>query len=198
MAERITTPELDPAHEIEAHSVTPERPADHEVHATAKAENLKAKAEQARATAEASAESTTSEKQRLEQLERPDKLTEEPAHPALINRELKSITLQRELQAIRRKLPAPERVLSRVIHQPIVRVISEAAGKTVSRPSGLLGGGLVALLGTTSYLYFAKHMGFKYNYFVFLALFAGGFVVGLVLELVVWTATRSRRHAATE
>ena len=40
----------------------------------------------------------------------------------------------------------------------------------------------------------ARHMGFRYNYLVFLVLFAGGFVVGLILELLIWAATR--RHAA--
>jgi hypothetical protein len=117
----------------------------------------------------------------------------EVAEPQQINRDLRQITLRRELQHIRRELPVPQRVLSRVVHQPAVRVISEAAGKTISRPSGLLGGGLVALLGTTSYLYLAKHIGFTYNYFVFMALFVGGFIVGLVLELLVHLTTTSRR-----
>jgi hypothetical protein len=115
------------------------------------------------------------------------------AEPQQINRDLRQITLRRELQHIRRQLPASQRALSRVVHQPAVRIISEAAGKTISRPSGLLGGGLVALLGTTSYLYLAKHIGFTYNYFVFVALFIGGFIVGLVLELLVHVTTTSRR-----
>ena len=85
--------------------------------------------------------------------------------------------------------------MSRVIHQPVVRVTSEAIGKTVSRPSGLLGGGLVALMGTSIYLYLANHLGFKYNYGVFLCLFVVGFGLGLVLELAVYLATASRRKA---
>ncbi len=113
--------------------------------------------------------------------------------PRQINRELRKITLRRELQHIRRKLPASQRALSRVIHQPTIRAISEATGKSVTRPSGLLGGGLVALLGTTTYLLMAKHYGFTYNYFVFLVLFVGGFIIGLVLELLVYLATSSRR-----
>jgi len=111
-----------------------------------------------------------------------------------VNRELKQITLRRELQHIRRKLPAPQRALSHIVHQPVVRAVSEAAGKTVSRPSGLLGGGLVALLGTSSYLWLAHHQGFRYNYAVFLFLFAAGFLIGLVLELAVWAATRKRSY----
>ncbi len=112
-----------------------------------------------------------------------------------VNQELKAITLRRELKQIRRKLSPPERVLSKLVHQPVVRVVSEAASKTISRPSGLLGGGLVAFLGTSSYLYLAKHFGFTYNYLIFLGLFFGGFIIGLVLELVVHAATASRRHS---
>lgn len=178
---------MDAAHELPEHA----SPAKLE----AASETLRRQGEQAREVAEQAAESSAAEKNRLEQLEKTGKAPE-PVHPGLISSELKHITLQRELQAIRRKLPAPERVLSRIIHQPTVRVVSEAAGKTVSRPSGLMGGGLVALLGTSGYLYFANHMGFRYNYVVFLALFAGGFVIGVILEFIVWIATRSRRQAA--
>jgi hypothetical protein len=115
-----------------------------------------------------------------------------------ISHELESITVNRELQTLRRKLPRPQRALSRLIHQPAVRIISEIASKTVSRPSGLLGGSLVAFLGTTTYLYLAKHDGFTYNYLVFLALFVGGFVIGLGLELAVHLARPGHRHASDE
>lgn len=114
--------------------------------------------------------------------------------PQHINRELKQITLHRELGSIRHQLSKPQQTLSRVIHQPTVQAVSEATSKTVGRPSGLLGGGLVALVGTTSYLYLAKHIGFQYNYGVFLVLFAGGFALGLGLELVVHITTASRRR----
>lgn len=176
---------LDPSHEITAHA-TPERQAE------TKAETAQ-KAEQARATIEQSA----SEKDPVKQLEKAEKVSE-PATSTHVNRELKDITLRRELQNIRRQESAPQRVLSRVIHQPAVRVVSEAAGRTVSRPSGLLGGGLVALTGTSIYLFTAKYMGFKYNYAVFTALFIGGFAFGLILELLVWAATAPKRRHATE
>lgn len=177
---------LDPSHEIEAHA-RPEKQNGPET----VVESLGHKAEQARTVVEQAAESSRVEQARIERLEQSE-AAPEPTHPGLISRELKSVTLQRELQSIRRRLPVPERVLSRVIHQPAVRIVSEAAGKTVSRPSGLLGGGVIALLGTTGYLYMARHMGFRYNYFVFLVLFGGGFIVGLILELIIWTVTRSR------
>lgn len=119
----------------------------------------------------------------------------QPSGPLHVNRELKNITLNRELAAIRRRESAPQRALSKIIHQPVIRAVSEPLGKTVSRPSGLLGGGLVAFIGTSAYLYIAQKNGQRYQYTVFLVLFAGGFIVGLLLELVVYAATSSRRHA---
>jgi hypothetical protein len=127
----------------------------------------------------------------LERLEAAEAATQ-PAAPQTINRELKAITLRRELQHIRRKLPTGDRVLSRIVHQPAIRVVSEAAGKTISRPSGLLGGGLVAFLGTGSYYWLARHMGYRYNSTVSFLLFFGGFALGVGIELAVHLSSRPR------
>lgn len=107
----------------------------------------------------------------------------------------KKANVQRQLSHLRYKLTPSERRFSKVIHQPVIRAISEVSGKTISRPSGMLGGSILAFFGSTSYLLLAKYQGFRYNYGVFLALFFGGFVVGITLEFIVWAATRSR-HAA--
>jgi len=101
-----------------------------------------------------------------------------------INEELQKITLRRELKNIRRKLSGPDKALSSVIHQPAIRVASEAGAKTIARPSGLLGGGVTAFIGTSAYLVLANQMGFSYNYFVFIALFIIGFAVGLTFEIL--------------
>ena len=141
----------------------------------------------------ATANQQAAEENPLQRLEAAERAAQEP-QMSHVNRELKAITLRRELQQIRRKLPAPQRALSQVIHQPAIRAVSAAASNSVSRPSGLLGGGIVAFLGCISYLYLAKHIGFSYNYFVFLLLFVAGFGVGLVLELAVWAVTRRHRQ----
>lgn len=137
-------------------------------------------------------QSTTEQDDPLKRLQAAEKAAE-PAQSTFVNADLKKVTLQREIQAIRRKLPATQRALSRVVHQPIVRVLSEVTGQTASRPSGLLGGGLVAFLGSAIYLYMTKHVGFTYNYFVFLLLFVGGFGLGLGLEFIIWALTARRR-----
>lgn len=142
-------------------------------------------------------ETTESQVNPVEQLQAAEAASETAAtsQPAHINSELRSAGLQRQLITIRRQLSLPQRTLSKVVHQPVIRAMSEPVGKTVSRPSGLLGGGLVAFLGTSAYLYVAKHSGMRYQYSMFLLLFFGGFVVGLFLELLVRTATASRRRA---
>ena len=109
-------------------------------------------------------------------------------------RESRKVVGQRQLAQVQRKLPARDRQLSKLVHQPVVRMISESAAGTVTRPSGLLGGGLVAFIGSTGYLYLTKHVGLTYNYFVFILLFVAGFGLGLALELIVWSLTASRRR----
>lgn len=117
-----------------------------------------------------------------------------PSGRAVISKELKQISKDRELNNIRRHLPRSQKTLSKVIHQPTVQALSDVASKTVSRPSGLLGGGLLALIGTSGYYFLAKHVGFSYNYSVFLALFVGGFILGIVLELIAHVLMRPRRR----
>ncbi|MDB5184241.1 MAG: hypothetical protein JWN38_49 [Candidatus Saccharibacteria bacterium] len=144
-------------------------------------------AEKARDTIEAA---TVAEEDPLAKLQAAEAAAADQAPMAM---DLK-LSFHQVIGRIQRQESAPARAFSKVIHQRAVRVVSNAAGKTVSRPSGLLGGGVLALLGTSLYLYFAKHYGFEYNYFVFLALFAAGFGVGLLAELFSWATVGRRKH----
>lgn len=182
-------------HETHEALPAPERHEALPAHAeTAKAETFEQRAErlsEARSEAHAQAEQAAVGVERLHAAEQD---TPAVGIPGRINRELKQITLRRELQMIRRHLPAPQRALSRVVHQPVIRAVSEASSQTISRPSGLLGGGLTAFIGTSVYLYLARHIGFNYNYSIALLLFAAGFVFGLVLEFFVFAATRRSKE----
>jgi hypothetical protein len=162
------------------------------------AEHLKASQEQeqerlaeARQTIQETAPETTQNP--LEQLKATDE-TNEPTQTSRssIGQDLREVALTRELNNIRRKETAPQRTLSHVIHQPIVAKLSSIAAQSVSRPSGLLGGAIVALIGTSTYYYLAAHIGMRYNYSVFLALFVGGFIVGLIAEVMVRLVIRRR------
>ncbi|HVC36178.1 MAG TPA: hypothetical protein VNE40_01890 [Candidatus Dormibacteraeota bacterium] len=119
----------------------------------------------------------------------------DPAQPSsqYIDKDLKTKALRQTLQVVRRQLPLPDRLLSRVVHQPVVRLVSQATGQTVARPSGLLGGGVCAFIGSLLYLYLTKHIGLAYNYYLFSLLFIVGFVVGVVIEFFV-RLVRQRSH----
>lgn len=115
-----------------------------------------------------------------------------------VSKSLEKLGIDRELFTIRRRLNKPQRAASKVIHQPVVRVVSQVAGGSVSRPSGILGGGILAFLGTSSYLYLAKHYGFEYNAGVFVVLFLSGFILGLLAEVLVHFALNTRHHNKTQ
>lgn len=71
------------------------------------------------------------------------------------------------------------------MHQPAIERISEVGAKTVARPSGILGGALIALLGSGIAIYVARHVGFEIPNSIFAALFIVGFLIGISLELIV-------------
>lgn len=100
-------------------------------------------------------------------------------------KEMKGQTYKRSLKHIQRQLSGPERTMSKVMHQKTIDTVSEGLGKTVARPSGILGAGIVALAGTSFLLYMAKKYGFEYNPLMFFALILTGFVIGIILELFI-------------
>jgi hypothetical protein len=189
MSENLPQPERLEAggqHEISAHSFEPAGPE----------ELTKASAEQQtnRVEAEAIVAEEAPTKNVLEAFQEAEAARAEPVS-TLISTEARQADKNRQVKRIQRQLKPADKVLSKVIHQPVVRAVSEVAAKTVSRPSGLLGGGIVAFLGSAAYLYFTKYIGLPYNYFLFTLLFVGGFVIGLSLELIVWSLTSYRRRA---
>ena len=114
-------------------------------------------------------------------------------HPYYTNRELKAGAFERTLRTARKHLSKPEKALSKVIHQQTVDSVSRIGEKTVARPSGILGGSLVAFLGSATLLYVDKHYGYRYNFLVFLLLFVGGYIVGMIIELLLSALSRKDR-----
>lgn len=114
------------------------------------------------------------------------------ANQPFANKELKEMAYKRTLNRVRQQMSAPDRLVSRIIHQPTVNAISEVASKTIGRPSGLLSGGFLSLVGTSTYYYMTKHYGYEYNYLVFLLLLAGGLIAGWLVE-ALWYLFKSRK-----
>ncbi len=115
-----------------------------------------------------------------------DKLVKNETIPSsIVNQDTAKILANQELINIRHKLPKREKVLSKIIHQNTVDIISEKTANTVARPSGLLGGAILAFIGSLSYLIFVEYVGITYNYLLFFAFFISGFILGLIIELIV-------------
>ena len=98
-------------------------------------------------------------------------------------RELKRQAYQQTMSRIRQGLRPSERIFSKTIHQPVVNNVSEVSAKTIGRPMGIIGGGLLALFGSIVLLYGAKHYGYRYNFLFFFGLFVIGYLVTTVFEL---------------
>jgi hypothetical protein len=169
-----------------SHEAHKEHPAHHEhhQHKVEKAPDL----EQARHKVEQEVEKS----HKAEAPEPADKL-HEPRQDYPANRELKEMAYSRSLNRARKQLSPAGRTFSKFIHQPAVNAASEALGRTVGRPSGIFGGGLLALVGTSGYYYLTKHYGYTYNYFIFVLLLGFGFLLGWTLELA-WKLGRTTKR----
>jgi hypothetical protein len=143
-------------------------------------------------TAKQTAETNSSAAEVLKQLE--NESVDQQIPSSVIGKMQRQVSYQHSIKQVRRGETRPSRALSHVIHQPLIRAVSEVSSKSVMRPSGLLGGGLAAFVGSGVYLLATKLYHFKYNYTMSLLLFVGGFCLGLVLELAVHLLTTSRRQ----
>ncbi len=158
------------SHEKAHHKAHPEHQARHEQHELAPVKELEQQAKEEAVVAK--------------ELVSHEKGGHDPA-PQFVQKDLKENTFNRSMTRIRKQLPFGEKVLSKAIHQPVVDAVSRAGAKTVARPSGLLMGSICAFAGSSFFLWAAKHYGFHYNYLLFVIFFAGGFVLGLIIEGVL-------------
>ncbi|MDB5163699.1 MAG: hypothetical protein JWS12_316 [Candidatus Saccharibacteria bacterium] len=183
---------LPASHEHEHH----EHKARHENHEAAKPDLEKA-AQQARENAPNLEEIRAS----IHQEAKPDdeilaatseKESEQP--PQVMTRDIKQQAFNKTLKRVQSRLNPTERAFSKVVHQPVVDKFSTVTAKTVARPSGILTGGICALLGSLGLLYLSKTYGFTYNYLVFFATFIIGYAVGVGIELIIWVLLRQNKR----
>lgn len=178
--EALRNNELDKHHEALKNSLEKKARSSRHEHA----ENL----EKIRSKIDKEAKNKHEHDTRKQEKEKPEK-----DQPVLVNRELKDMAYRRTLRRTQSKLSAPSRVFSKIIHQPAVEAVSEVAGKTIARPSGILVGGITAFLGSSLFLWIARHYGYEYNFLLFACFFVGGFFIGLFVELGLYMANRKSR-----
>ncbi len=101
-----------------------------------------------------------------------------------------AVSFSRTMTRVRKKLNPIEKPLSKVIHNPVIDKTSEVAGKTIARPSSVLGGAFFSLLGTSALLWITRHYGYEYNYLVVIMMFVIGMVFGVSLEALLKLKSR--------
>ena len=113
------------------------------------------------------------------------------ANHHIVSRQVKNMAYRRLLKRTRKQLPAGSRLVSYVIHQPIVDELSEAAAKSFGRPYGLIGAGAFAALGSIG-LYFHSFNTSSAQLTLFMALIGGGYVLGCLGEALMKLASSNR------
>lgn len=103
--------------------------------------------------------------------------------PSPPGRKEKEQTYKHTLHSVQRELPTRfTRSFSKVIHQPLIEKTSEITGKTIFRPSLMLGATIGALLGGSIFYLLAKRYGFPISGSEFLLFGLVGGVLGLAGE----------------
>jgi len=113
-------------------------------------------------------------------------------HPVLVNKHLKETAFTRSLTRTRKKLSAPSKAFSKVIHVPVIDKSSEFIGRTVARPTSMLWGAMFAFIGTSGLLWVTKYYGYEYNYLLVVMLFVGGAILGTLAEFTWHSLRRSK------
>lgn len=108
-------------------------------------------------------------------------------------KQVREVSYNRTMTRTRKKLSAPSRAFSKVVHNPLIDKTSEFAGKTVARPSSMLSGAFFAFIGASALLWITNHYGYEYNYLVAIMMFVFGAIIGLILEFLIKSISRKRQ-----
>lgn len=179
MAERLTGPERgDNKSEHQADLEAVKRQP--ELKAETGPDNNKERQAKAR---EAISESAEKLKPKKSAEDRKDHSEQEKTERKYSKREKRS-AFKKEINRVQAQLPPATRVLSKIVHNRIVEDISEVLEETVLRPSVLIGGAVVGLVGGGIFYLYARTQGFPLSGSEFLVTMLAGALIGVVLEIV--------------
>ena len=114
------------------------------------------------------------------------KATEEPeaANTYWNSQEYRDLAFKQFMGKVRKNLSAPEKVASKVFHQPVIEKASEIGSKTIARPSGVLMGSIFSFVISLGTYLLAKYNSYDMSYSVFIMSFIGGFLLGVFVEFL--------------
>ncbi len=143
--------------------------------------------------------SAEKEKQELElskekaKAEKSQEVAPEKKDPNSYTRAQKKAVYKKEMKHVQAQLPKGSRAFSKVIHNSAVEKVSDVAGKTVFRPSALMGGAITGLIFGVLFYMVARYYGYVIPTWMLSILLIAGAIVGVLIEFVI-----SRFHHDTE
>lgn len=164
-------------------------------------EQLDGIGEKLRNSAEKSREKEDSNKEKLEARKSIDTLaisgkekapsgSEQKQQRQAVSSAHKRQTYEATMKRVEAQLPNYQRTFSRFVNNPRVDRVSNVVGRTIARPSGIVGGGLFAVVGLLVLTYYANEIGFALSGTEFILLLVAGWAIGIVLDLVLTTVRR--------
>lgn len=99
-----------------------------------------------------------------------------------VTKKEKDKVFQETMSHVRSHLNAPERALSKFIHNRTVEKTSDVVGATVARPNAILAGSLCAFLLTGAVYILARTFGYPLSGFETIGSFIIGFVLGILFD----------------
>lgn len=167
-----------PAHTPEKHRKQPESSSESLKDTERSAEDLRAMSDSALEKAKQSDE--------LLQSIHSETATKKEAHtPTWTNPALRNQSFSNVMRSTRRKLGPVDRSFSKIIHNPTIERVSETSSKTIARPTPIVAGALLSLVGSILVLYYAKRNGFEVQPMLFVVLFGIGYLAGFAIDIVL-------------
>lgn len=97
----------------------------------------------------------------------------------------RDVVYKTEMKQVQSQLSPTARTFSKVIHNNAVEKVSDAAERTVMRPSALIGGAVLGLILGAIVYFIARANNYLLGSLEIVALFLIGAVVGVVVELAI-------------
>jgi hypothetical protein len=141
---------------------------------------------------EAAERKISAEKKRESELEKeknnPEKAENKAPHtkPAShLTKKEKASVYTKQIKTVQAQLPRASRTFSKVVHNAAVEKVSDAAGKTIFRPSALIGGAIVGLAAGITVYSIARYYGYFMPSWLLPILLLLGALFGVAAELIL-------------
>lgn len=105
------------------------------------------------------------------------------APPIIDPKLLESAAYIDAMERINKKLPRYQKWFSRLVHSQSIDIISNLLGRSIFRPSAIIGAGSLAAIGMLAIWLNASNLGHQISDGVFGILIIVGWVMGLVVDL---------------